>query len=254
MHNIAVPVKDPKNKGKLLTEQQPMLYPHEILAFLWNHVGISVPMDDTRKFWQEARKNGEAWALDSTATEEHVPLGLYGDGARLATVFEAQNIVGLFLNILLFRPRSVRASRFLLWSCEKAQFYRNRTLNAVLRVVVWSLNSAFVAKWPTFDFKGRLIQSSTSGTPLTFCNTKFAIAELRGDWEWHKMQWRFTCSWNSLLTCFRCPCKSSSSNPGELYHTVDESAEAQLHNKSMHACMHFCGLLETNKLICMHMK
>lgn len=226
-HTIAVPVKHPKEAGKVVLEHQPILFPHEILWYLWDNIGLSLDPQEVQNYWANARDAGEPWALDSSATAQHIPVGLYGDAARLSTVFQVQNQFGLFLNLVLFRPKSVRASRYLLWSCDKSKCFKNRTINKVLRVLVWSLNAAFRGMWPVTDYKGCPLQGSHCGTPLTSSGQKFAVTELRGDWEFHKQIWRFKdCSWKAITPCYRCPALSTSDNARMLYHTTDSTAES----------------------------
>ena len=207
-------------------ESQPVLYPHEVLAFLFNQCGLAIPATDVRAYWQHARSMGEPWSLETTASNYHIPCGLYGDAARLSTVYAAEKIVGVFLNLPLFRPKSVRASRWLLWSCSAFKVYSNRTFNKVFRVLCWSLNFAYQGSYPTHTLQGTPLGTPEAGKALTSDNLSFAVTELRGDWEWRKLVWRFkNCNWKARTPCFRCPCLASSpNNPGLLYHTVDESA------------------------------
>lgn len=223
---VAAPTKDPKNNGKVKLELQPVLYPHEILQYLYDTVGLRIPREDVHTYWTNARSSRQAWSLETNAGTSHIPVGLYGDGARLSTVFQTENIFGLFLNLVLFRPASVRSSRFLLWSGERSRFFKNRTLNKILRVLVWSLNHAYAGVFPSTDYKGNPINDPRSGQPLTKTGDCFAVTELRGDWEFHVVQWRFKhCSWKTITPCFRCPCRSKSGNPKELYYTTDETAD-----------------------------
>lgn len=225
-HTIAVPIKDPKHDGKVILENQPILFPHEVLSYLWDSVKLSIPVEDVRKFWRDARAAGEPWSLETTATEEHIPVALYGDGARLSTVYQTETILGIFLSLPLFRPRSVRCSRFLLWSCEKSKCFKNRTVNKALRVITWSLNAAFHGTFPNVDMQGNVLQRPDAGKWIISCGKSFAVTELRGDWEWHKMLWRFPqCSWKANTVCYRCPALATSDNPKLLYHCIDRSAE-----------------------------
>ena len=51
---------------------------------------------------------------DATS-RNRVPLGFYGDSAQLLTRVRKEKLTCFFLNLPLFRPRSIRCSRFLLW-------------------------------------------------------------------------------------------------------------------------------------------
>ena len=63
-----------------------------------------------------------------------------------------------------------------------------------------------------------------AGVPLTPFHTKFALTEIRGDWEFHRDVWRTTASWNGKLTCFRCPSVAKGPAP-LLYWNYGDSSE-----------------------------
>lgn len=200
-----VPIKDPKNEKRVIFENQPVLYPHQVLDYLFNVVCMDLDLSDRQQFWRHARNNMESWAVLHPASDGHHPVGLYGDSARLNTQNKAEKICGIFLSLVLFRPRSVRFSRFLLWSCDSLKFFKNRTTNHVLRIIVWSLWHCFRGVHPSFDLHGHPIQSDKSGKQLTPKKDMFAVVEYRGDWEWHKQIWRFDSSWKSAdRVCYRC--------------------------------------------------
>ncbi|CAK8999463.1 Uncharacterized protein SCF082_LOCUS6057 [Durusdinium trenchii] len=176
---IRVPVYDKKTARKSKVEVYPIIYPHRILAYLFDHVQVELSTHDITEYWDHSRQTGEAWACKSSASRTHIPLGLHGDGARLWTQYKVEKIVAIFLNMPLFRPKSARHSRFLLFTIGRHKLIKNRTINVVWRRLVWSLNACFTGL--------------------------FALTELRGDWEWHRDTWRFTASWQSHEVCFRCP-------------------------------------------------
>lgn len=223
LHTIAVPIWNQKTRCVCM-EYQPILYPHEVLAYLWE-IGMSIPKADLHKYWDHSRSVREGWALETAASRDHVPLALYGDSARLSTVQTQEKITGVFLSLPLFRPKTVRASRYLLWSCDTFKVYSNRTLNKVFRVICWSLNAAFLGQWPRQSVNGAILDGKRG--QLCADGTKFATTELRGDWEWHKVTFRFKeCSWNAKNPCYRCACVASSqTNPKLQYHVVDSTAE-----------------------------
>ena len=128
------------------------------------------------------------------------------------------------MNIVLFRPSSVRHSRFLLFTCPSAVMVKNRTLNRVWRRLAWSFNSAFEGINPVIGESNRPLiggDLARAGTPLTSTCRKFALVELRGDWEWHRDVWRTTATWKAVKTCFQCPAVSK--GPSEyLYHNIGD--------------------------------
>ena len=133
-------------------------------------------------------------------------------------------MVAVWLNVVLFRPRSVRHSRFLLFTCPDALMVKNRTLNRVWRRLAWSLNFAFDGINPTIGESGRPLTGDDllrAGKPLTSSGRKFSLCELRGDWEWHRDIWRPTATWKSIKICFRCPALSKGPRQ-DLYHNIDD--------------------------------
>ena len=105
----------------------------------------------------------------------------------------------------LWRPRSIRASRFLLFCIDEKYLYQRKTMNAVLRRAVWSLNVLFTGIFPSFGPWGEPFNPNLVGKPV--CGPhRFAITELRGDQLWHKQIWSFRASWKGgareSLCCF----------------------------------------------------
>ena len=211
IEEVRVPVFNPKLPGKVSVELYPMVYPHRILAYLFNEVELEMPSCDVQTFWNHSRTLGEPWACAHPAIEWHVPVGLHGDGAKLWTQYRVEKYVAVWLNLLnlpLFRPRSIRHSRFLLFSMPKHKMVKNRSLNVFWRKVCWSLNAAFTGQNPSVGPGGLPLAGEhleRAGHPICKSERKFALTELRGDWEWHRDIWRFCASWQSQVICFRCP-------------------------------------------------
>ena len=98
-----------------------MMFPHRIIRFLFDVCGLEFAPSDLPKFWYTAIANGVPGA-DATS-RNRVPLGFYGDSAQLLTRVRKEKLTCFFLNLPLFRPRSIRCSRFLLWACDTALLY-----------------------------------------------------------------------------------------------------------------------------------
>jgi len=211
-------VADPKSPAKFRLEQQPMLFPHRIISFLFDVCGLEIAPSDLHKFWDTAIANGVPGA-DETS-RNRIPLGFYGDAAQLVTRVRKEKLTCFFLNLPLFRPRSIRCSRFILWACDTALLYLNRTTNTILRWIVWSLNALYVGLNPSNRPGGRDLtekEKARAGTPITNGHHLFQVTELRGDWEFHKALWQFRSSWKAINICFRCPAKSKCEESGLLY-------------------------------------
>lgn len=229
IETVCVPVADDKSPRKLKMESFPILYPHRVLTYLFNEVGIEIPPQDVAEYWQHSREMGEPWAIHSPASSQHIPLGLHGDGARLFTQYKFEKQIGVAFNLPLFKPRSVRHSRFVLFTIPNAKLYKNRTMNQVFRVLTWSFNAAFQGLNPSTGPMGGALCGEAlrrAGTPLTAGFHKFCLCELRGDWEWHVCIWRPTSSWVSKNVCFKCGALSSGT-PEMLYHNTGAPGEVR---------------------------
>eukprot|EP00435_Cladocopium_sp_Y103_P009905 s2850_g2.t1 len=141
IEHVRIPVYNPKAPGEASVELYPMVYPHRVLAYLFDEVKLEMPTAEVQQYWRHARTMQEPWACAHPATEWHVPVGLHGDGAKLWTQYRVEKYVAVWMNLPLFRPRSIRHSRFLLFSIEKWKMIKNRSLNVFWRKVVWSLNA-----------------------------------------------------------------------------------------------------------------
>lgn len=175
-------------------EALPIIHPHRLISYLFDQVGVNILDSDVVQFWRHAREHGQDFAVNTTSSDNHVPLGLYGDGAQLVTQYRKEKVVGLFLNLVLYRPRSVRCSRYLLFSCDEDTMVKNRTLNAVYRRLLWSFQALHTGYNPSTNPPGSYLSKADverSGKPITADHRVFAVVEFRGDWAWHKLQWRF---------------------------------------------------------------
>ena len=216
---VTVPVKAPQAVEKDSTETDfvwedvELLEPHSILAYLMDS-GVSIPQETVRQYWDFARERGQPWARYSPASSDHIPVGIWGDSATVFTEFGRYKIVAIFLNLPLWRPKSVRYSRFLLFTIEADKMVDYKTLLPIWRHIVWSLNISFSGTWPTCGPSGEALVGrhgrDKAGTSLCQSGAKFCCTEIRGDWAWLKETFRFpACSWNALKVCYRCTARSN---------------------------------------------
>lgn len=135
----------------------PMLQPHSLISYLWDHVGVRLREGDCANYWKHFRDLNVPWAVAHPASNDHIPLGIYGDGARVRQVSFApvQKIIGIWMNVPLWRPRSCRASRWLLCAVEEELLYRHHTLHAIYTQIAWSLNILFHGVHPSCRAKRR---------------------------------------------------------------------------------------------------
>ena len=62
--------------------------PISLILYLCNDIGISISEKDVQQYWRHHRQFGAKWALHSQATEETVPLGLYGDSVKVRSTYQ----------------------------------------------------------------------------------------------------------------------------------------------------------------------
>ena len=221
---IWVPVTDDKCPAGYRLEQQPILFPHRIIKYLFDECHVTIPEAEIQKFWDHSLLVGEPFA-HPVSSPGRIPIGFYGDAAQLITKVRREKLMCFWMNLPLFRPRSVRYSRFLLWTCDSRNLFLNRTTNAVLRWICWSMNILYDGVNPYSRPGGRQLtraEAQRAGHPVTNDHHLFQVTELRGDWEFHKFVWNFKSSWVSIHVCFRCPAMTRSDDVGLLYWNADD--------------------------------
>lgn len=187
-------------------EEWPILFPHDIISYLF-HGGMDFPSESIREYWEHNCRYGEPWAQDSSM-HRMIPLGLFGDGVTIKKEFGSQSVVGVVINVVLWRPQSTRFSRFCVFAFPVDKEWKHHTLRVAMRHITWSLNACFEGKFPYLDayddpLPPRL--AALAGQSLTPQNYRFIVTELRGDWAYHKKLWRFhRTSWNGINMCHQC--------------------------------------------------
>ena len=127
-------------------------------------------------------------------------IGLYGDEANCSeNLFYPFKVFAMFLNILHYRPRNVRLSRYLLFAIRSEWMVDPLTLRPLLAKLTWSINVAFTGVDPMTNAK------------LCVNNQRFVVAEFRGDQDFIRLLWQHAASWTSTYVCYQCRAKS---NPG----------------------------------------
>ena len=183
---------------KVISLKFPVIPPHRLLAYLHDEIQLRTPPEHINFYWQWAKQHHCPWAR--LGGHGVVPCGLYGDEARYNQSGPEEKVLGLFVNLVLFRPASIRHSRFLVFSIRSCLCIGIHTLYPVLRHLTWSFHLA----WQGVDEYGNQLCSD---------NSKFLVTELRGDLAWHKAAWQFKdYGWQSTCVCFWCQAKSKGSH------------------------------------------
>lgn len=225
---IRVPVANDKLDPPYEMKELKMLEPFSVVKYMFCEAGVAVNYDDIEKFWSHHWEVKSRWAMGTTATNRHIPLGLHGDGAKLRQVSfqKPEKMIGIWLNAPLWRPKSVRASRWLLCAIREDELYKHYTLNCIYHRLVWSLNLLHDGLYPSSGPNGEVLegkQKERAGTEI--CGgMKFAVTEVRADWSYHKQLLRFFSSWAggaNMPVCFQCPAWSS--GPDRFYDVSETS-------------------------------
>lgn len=131
--------------------------------------------------------------IDSRFSNQRARIGFYGDECNVSeNVYQPFKVLCLFVNILHFRPKDIRLSRWLVFSIRSDWLAGPITLRPILTWITWSLNVAFLGKCPV------------SGTWLCKKQQRFVVAEFRGDQDFHRLLWQHSASWVSKFVCFQC--------------------------------------------------
>ena len=216
---------DADAKRTVVWEPWPIMDVHDTLSYLMGPGKIKISVAERQKFWRTSRANGEAVSQD-VPSDEMYPIGLYGDSATAKTKFGQESILALFLNIPLFRPRSVRWSRFLICAIPEDRM-TSRTLPMILRRIAWSCNHAYYGKFPDQGPAGEPLHGEAArraGTALTADLDRFQVSEFRGDWSWQKRVFKFDkAHWNGAEVCHQCDAKGITDNRREIFWNIEDN-------------------------------
>ena len=152
-----------------------------------------------KNFWEHLEAVGEEVAVRSREfrtldSKQMWPIGIHGDEACMGlNNAPYDKIMGVFLSLPLFRPRSTRISRFLLFALETAKVADvQSTVNPILEHIVASINRC---------------------TESGIANRRVILTELRGDQLWFRFLFSHASWWKTVNICFRC---NASTRPAHL--------------------------------------
>lgn len=167
----------------------PLHMPYDIMKYLIADCGLQLDAGLVSNYWSHLEKVKDNFA---TMTKEfrHVagkvwPMGFYGDEAAMGLINAPTNkIYGLFVNIPLWRPKSTRLSRFLLFSVETERVLSiEETIFPALELITESFNE--------------LISAGVNGI-------RFLLSEIRGDQAFFRLIFKHQSWWKGTNVCFRC--------------------------------------------------
>ena len=78
-------------------------------------------------------------------------------------------------------------------------------MRPILHRTCWSLQAAFYGRRPQANPLDPCLQIPKlhQGLKLNLCR-KYAVAEFKGDWEWHMHLWQMRTHWNAKQVCHMC--------------------------------------------------
>ena len=227
MQEIEIPIKVTAEDGTSTCrwEKWPFLDPHLVVNFLYNSCGLHISQTDVREYWMRSKSTGAPWATQmpdlGPNDKGFIPLGLYGDSARVKTAVGQENVAAWFFNLVLWRPRSIRASRFLVFAIPEEKLHQHWTMLRIMARITWSMNLLWDGLFPSTGPFGEVLSprlQRLANTPITWGHDRFQVSEIRGDWAWLKKIFRFYhCSWNGVMMCHFCGALSQSSDWSKLY-------------------------------------
>lgn len=164
----------------------PMYDPHAVLTYLFDECNLHIDQRTIQKYWAEAASRGCPWAQNETGDDCRIPVKIFGDDCvydeRLTKCY------ALVLSLPLWRPKSARNSRFILWAQKSTEFIGFEGLQPLLARMVWSLNLVYDQK-------------------LEKSGHRFSVCEIGGDWSWNRFFWEMAPHWNSHDPCPFCNVK-----------------------------------------------
>lgn len=176
------PIPSHRDESKVWKyEQVPMYDPHALFAYLFDDIGLQIPDREIRTYWREAALAGCPWAIDEPG--DRIPVKIFGDDC----VYDERQTkaYAIVLSLPLWRPKSARNSRFLLWADRSSNFVGFEGMLPVLARMVWSLNIAYDTRLPKTGYR-------------------FAVTEIGGDWAWQRFFWQIQRHWNGHKPCPYC--------------------------------------------------
>ena len=227
---VKIPVKFVDEDGATVVKSEPwpVIDVHNILHFLFDDAELQIPEETVHEYWHKSKQFGETWAqhISEEDYKKFIPIGLYGDSARVRTSFGSENVISIYCNLILWRPRSVRFSRFLVFTIPEERCTAS-TLTAAFRRITWSCNHAYWGMFPTGGPFGESLSGKgdqMQGQPLTKKGFQFQVTEIRGDWAWHKKIFKFyKCQWNGDKMCPFCDARGLSDKWEECYWNLENN-------------------------------
>ena len=190
MHNVSVPMTDDPGRDppeKWYSADVPIFWPHEVLSYLFDDVGIQVPDIEIKKYWREAREAGIPWALESDGEENKLPVKIFGDDCQIND--SGDKVFAFVISCPLWRPNNARNSRWPVAILSLRHCIGWATIRPLLAELVSSLNKAF--------------DNPTCG------GLTFQVTEIGMDWKAFRELLQLKSHWNASFMCHMCRINNS---------------------------------------------
>ena len=180
-----------------------IMLPHEIVhsVAIWNKdYGQFFSLDNLRR---ECADHMSAATTELRLTGENVlPLALWLDGVPVKyDRSESLEVVTLSLPHL---GGDIGTMRLPVAALYKSHMVKDATMDAIMKIVAWSLGSLAEGRFPKFGPDGEELQGwrgKAAGKPLA---CKAMLCEVRGDWAAYKTSFRLPGWAEKEACCFRC--------------------------------------------------
>lgn len=216
--------EDPRKKAKITTMDIPILDAHDVLHYVHTELDLTVEAESVRSYWRRAAEANVGWAVNQL-DHDAIPVGIYADETKYGLAESQEKILAIFLNLVLFRPKNIRLSRFLICTIRsKFLLPGTDTLYPIFRRIVWSMGWASKGIFPTTGFMGGALSTKGQKNAGASLGAKFLVTELRGDLAWHKLIWGFEDGWSSTKVCFFCEATGTGARKDLYYDKTGDGA------------------------------
>lgn len=180
---------------------------YDVVGFL-HDAGLQCDLDIVRDYWTHLRSSGIPYFQNHQASDEHIPMALYGDEATFAT---GESCTGIWLSFVQFRPKRIRQAHYLLCAIRTHLVVGTQTLFPIMARIVWSCNLCFDGLRPSRGPYGEQLGKKgqhRDGEWICQDHTKHVVMEIKGDWSWHRKVMNLYPAWNSIPVCYLCDAES----------------------------------------------
>ena len=179
-----VPYREHDLSTKVIYRSIPIIDPDQLLAYLWDEVGIEIPDHTVEKYWRETLASDIPWVqyLPAGVSSKTIPLKLSGDDCSYN--LQGDKCLAWVLSSPLWRPLSGRNSRWPMAIISLKNHLGPLSMRPILMRIVQQLNRCWDEK--------------------TCSGHHFIVTEIGGDWKYVREVFEMRTHWNSVKLCHLC--------------------------------------------------